>query len=125
MWIEHIEELVATKVAQSIHTEVFLKLEGDDCGYYFVDHETHSQFWLYETSTQDLGLNPVTSISHLRQWRHRTVYEDVEQFFVSVETSLRELYWHHVENFPMHVEPISAQDVDALISIFVDGQCGE
>ncbi|KAJ7270261.1 hypothetical protein C8J57DRAFT_1321533 [Mycena rebaudengoi] len=106
MWIEHIEELVATKVAQSIHTEVFLKLEGDDCGYYFVDHETHSQFWLYETSTQDLGLNPVTSISHL-------------------QTSLRELYWHHVENFPMHVEPISAQDVDALISIFVDGQCDQ
>ena len=52
-----------------------LTLEVDEsqdppvCRYYYVDHTHKSEFWLEPTTTSDLGLAPVTSMSQLSSTR--------------------------------------------------------
>ncbi|KAJ7655927.1 hypothetical protein B0H17DRAFT_1185971 [Mycena rosella] len=105
-WIDRIQEILAsTETAVSRDIELFIKLEGDNCAYYFVDHATRTQFWLECSSTEELGLPPVISISQLK-------------------IVLEELYWIHVEHFPMHLEALSPQTLDEIIGIFSHGLCG-
>lgn len=48
-------------------SEAFLELDEcmTSCGYYFVDYDTQSIFWIEEVTTADLGLSPVMSEGHL------------------------------------------------------------
>ncbi|KIM86756.1 hypothetical protein PILCRDRAFT_815998 [Piloderma croceum F 1598] len=86
-------------------TELFLEPRDDmeSCGYYLVDHATRTEFWINPVSTASLGVGRVTSISHLK-------------------TALEQLYWAHVEFFPMHLDCISYDIIEQLISVFAHGQ---
>ncbi|KAJ7485939.1 hypothetical protein FB451DRAFT_1231486 [Mycena latifolia] len=107
LWIERIQDILSsTKTIVSGDIELFIKLEGDDCAYYFVDHATRTQFWLESCSTEKLGLPPVISLSQLK-------------------IVLEELYWLHVEHFPMHLEGLSAQALEEIIGIFSHGLCDQ
>ncbi|KAJ7255766.1 hypothetical protein C8J57DRAFT_599190 [Mycena rebaudengoi] len=104
-WILYIEARLAEKKVQiSSEIELFIKTDASNCDYYFVDHATRSQVWLDICNTQDLGLPPVVSPSHL-------------------QILLRELYWIHVERFPSMT--LSTQTIDALISVFSHGACDQ
>ncbi|KAJ7136840.1 hypothetical protein C8R44DRAFT_767978, partial [Mycena epipterygia] len=106
-WIDHIQQILAnTQPRVSGAIELFIKLEEEDCAYYFVDHATRAQFWLQSSSTDELGLPPVISTSQLK-------------------IVLEELYWIHVEHFPMHLEPLSIQTLDEIIAIFSHGLCDQ
>lgn len=48
--------------------ELFLKLSGEDCNYYFVDRATKTLFWLEPYQTDDICLNDTISTSHLSKW---------------------------------------------------------
>ncbi|KAJ7713702.1 hypothetical protein B0H16DRAFT_1667299 [Mycena metata] len=92
-WIKKIEDIAAGKnFPISEHLELFIKIEGEGCAYYFVDHNTRAQSWMDDIDTDALGLPPVVSVSQLN-------------------LCLEELYWGHVEFFPMHMSlPSSALD---------------
>ncbi|GLB42354.1 hypothetical protein LshimejAT787_1103690 [Lyophyllum shimeji] len=99
-WIKEIEDLIPRKqILLTDDVELFLQIEGDDCAYYFVDHRSRTQFWLDVVDTDDLGLLPAVSPSHLR-------------------LALHELYWMHVEYFPMHFNGLTAPVVDELTGVF-------
>ncbi|KAJ7089375.1 hypothetical protein C8R44DRAFT_720436 [Mycena epipterygia] len=106
-WIDHIQQILSnTQPRVSGAIELFIKLEKENCAYYFVDHATRAQFWLESSSTDELGIPPVISISQLSEF-------------------LEELYWTHIEHFPMHLEPLSIQTVDEIIAIFSHGLCDQ
>lgn len=68
LWVEKIEAmLVDRNLPMNEQMELFVKIEGEDCAYYFVDHATRTQFWLEELNTFDLGLPPVVSPTQLSQ----------------------------------------------------------
>ncbi|KAJ7785164.1 hypothetical protein DFH07DRAFT_1054549 [Mycena maculata] len=107
LWIDYIRDMfLGAKVDVSRETELFIKLEEDGCAYYFVEHSTRTQFWLETSSTEKLGLPAVLSTSHLK-------------------IVLEELYWLHVEHFPMHLKPISSETLQDLMSIFSHGLCDQ
>lgn len=67
-WSSHIEDqLVSKNMVVSDATELFLTLDGVDCMYYFVDHNTRTEFWMDQYETDDLNLVPVMSDSHLSE----------------------------------------------------------
>ncbi|KAJ7797588.1 hypothetical protein B0H14DRAFT_3547673, partial [Mycena olivaceomarginata] len=83
-WIKEIEDLMADKeFPVSDQLELFIKIEDEDCAYYLVDHATQAESWLETIDMDNLGLPPVLSISQLN-------------------ILCEELYWSHVEHFPMH-----------------------
>lgn len=105
-WASRIEDALLIKGIKPSHTvELFLQPCEDleSCGYYLVDHATRSEFWIDQVSTEFLGLRRVVSISHLK-------------------LALEELYWAHLEYFPMHYDGLSLETVDDLISVFAHGQ---
>ncbi|KAJ7078323.1 hypothetical protein B0H15DRAFT_1001402, partial [Mycena belliarum] len=107
IWIDHIQDLLSgAKTAISGDIELFIKLEGEDCAYYFVDHSTRTQFWLENSNTEELDLLPVISMSQLR-------------------ILLEELYWIHVEHFPMHLASLPDQALEEIIGIFSHGLCDQ
>jgi len=106
-WIQHIENLLsdaAVKISGDI--ELFLELKEQNCAYYFVDHAAHTEFWLKYSDTDELGLPTVTSTSQLK-------------------TVLEELYWIHVEHFPMHCQSLPTSKLEEIISIFQHGLCDQ
>jgi hypothetical protein len=68
-FLKQIEQVIFEKgleLRESV--ELLLQLNEDDsqtCGYYFIDHTDRTMFWLHEVSTEDFGLLPVMSASHL------------------------------------------------------------
>lgn len=65
-WVAFIEAMIVAKsmtVTESV--ELVLQLDGDDCFYYLANHDTQSLFWIDNYDTEDLGLLPVASPSHL------------------------------------------------------------
>ncbi|KAK6996633.1 hypothetical protein R3P38DRAFT_3069521 [Favolaschia claudopus] len=105
-WIEHLERRVLEIMANSEDMELFIELDGQSCGYYFVDHATCSQFWLESSDTDQLGLPQVASTSQLK-------------------IVLEELYWVHVEHFPMHLSPLPIQKLEDLVAVFSHGLCDQ
>jgi hypothetical protein len=123
IWITTIEELVAQRnIVLSDNVELFLQIDDDDCAYYFIDHVTRTEFWLDALNTDDLNIPPVVSPSHLRQ--------DVSCMLMlnansEVGLALEELYWVHVEHFPMHLGPLSSNSHAELISVFSHSLAGQ
>ncbi|KAJ7138527.1 hypothetical protein C8R43DRAFT_955377 [Mycena crocata] len=106
-WIKHIEDLVADKISPtSDQVELFIKIEDEDCAYYFVDNTTRAQFWIENVDTDDLGLPPVVSLSQLN-------------------ILCEELYWSHIEHFPMHFGGISSETLDSLVCVFTHAICDQ
>jgi hypothetical protein len=125
-WIEHIESLLSdAEMTISEDIELFLELEGENCAYYFVDHATCAQFWMESLETDQLGLPPVVSTSHLSKCsRCSSPEEKIFDFIFLPEIVLEELYWVHVEHFPMHLRGLPTQKLDEILSIFYHGLCG-
>ncbi|KAJ6615927.1 hypothetical protein B0H10DRAFT_1879518 [Mycena sp. CBHHK59/15] len=106
-WIEKIDQVVLDKSFPiSDQIELFIKIDDAGCAYYFVDHATRTQCWLEEMDTYDLGLSPVVSVSQLN-----TVFE--------------ELYWSHVEHFPMHFGGLSREILDSLLCVLTHAICDQ
>ncbi|KAJ7798955.1 hypothetical protein B0H14DRAFT_2904551 [Mycena olivaceomarginata] len=100
-WIKKIEDLMANKnFPVSGQLELFIKIEDEDCAYYFVDHATRAESWLEDIDTDNLGLPPVVSLSQLK------------------------LYWSHVEHFPMHVG-LDRNTLDSLVCVFTHAICDQ
>ncbi|CAK5278717.1 unnamed protein product, partial [Mycena citricolor] len=108
-WIEYIQtRLEQIGVRITPHLELFIQLEGvhmSDCAHYLVDHLNKVQFWFEPVNTEVLGLPPVVSDSQLK-------------------LALCELYWSHVEHFPMHIAPQPISVLENLISVMNHGLCG-
>jgi hypothetical protein len=104
--------------------ELLLQLkDGEDvCYYYFIDHETRTQFWIHDISTQDLNLYPVTATSHLSMSCHHRS-GDTPSILLPSELSLQELYWSHVEYFPMHIS-LSKRSIEELIGVLIHARGG-
>ncbi|KAG6889130.1 hypothetical protein C0995_003490 [Termitomyces sp. Mi166 len=99
-WIKVVEDSLPQKqIVLSDDVELFLEIEENDCLYYFIDHHSHTQFWLDTLETNEMGIEPVTSLTHLR-------------------VALQELYWIHVEYFPTHLESLAPHILEELISVF-------
>lgn len=65
-WIKVVEDLVPQKqIVLSDDVELFIQIEGNDCFYYFVDHRSRTEFWLDNVDTNEIGLEPVVSTTHL------------------------------------------------------------
>jgi hypothetical protein len=65
-WIEIITGRISKEEAVAPDQyELFLQLDGEDCGYYFVNKCLHRLFWLSSVNTEELGLPKVASNSHL------------------------------------------------------------
>lgn len=66
---KQIEQLILeTNIVLGDSVEVLLQIDEDDsqsCGYYFIDHATRTTFWLHDVTTEDFGILPVVSTSHL------------------------------------------------------------
>jgi len=101
-WTQHVQErAIDQEIILTNGMELYLQLEGDDCNYYLADHTTETVFWLTSDESDDLGLSPVVSRSHLKQ-------------------QLQAQYWSHVENFCNH-RGVSQGCMDELIQIFSHG----
>nr|GAT59184.1 predicted protein [Mycena chlorophos] len=107
-WVKKIEDVASQNgFPVSQHVELFLKLEDDDdCAYYFVDHSTRAQTWMEDIDTEDLGLPAVVSMSQLN-------------------LICEELYWSHVEHFPMHLGALPVATIDSLICVFTHAMCDQ
>ncbi|KAG5337251.1 hypothetical protein C0989_010107 [Termitomyces sp. Mn162] len=124
-WTEKLMDILDKQAfSLSDDIELFLQIEGVDCHYYFVNHRTHVEFWLDDNlSTDELGIDPVVSASHLslflnsvRSYRHP--YEN------STELAQHELYWVHVELFPVHLRSFAPHILEELIGYFSQGWAG-
>ncbi|KAJ7211366.1 hypothetical protein GGX14DRAFT_624528, partial [Mycena pura] len=106
-WVKKIEDIAAERnFPLSGQVELFIKLEDEDCAYYIVDHATRAQSWMEDVDTDDLGLPPVVSVSQLN-------------------ILCEELYWSHVEHFPMHFGGLSAETLDSLICALTHAICDQ
>jgi hypothetical protein len=106
LWSKMIEDLLFQRnLVISNEIELFIQLDDDtdSCAYYLIDHSSRTGFWIDALPTDVLGLPPVMSKSHLRH-------------------VLEELYWTHVERFPMHIGGLPYKAVDDLIAIFAHGR---
>ncbi|KAG6868148.1 hypothetical protein C0993_007092 [Termitomyces sp. T159_Od127] len=111
-WIEVIENLVSQKQTLSDGIELFVQIDGNDCLYYLVDHDSRTEFWLDDLETSEMGFEPVASTTHL------TADNQVEG------VALEELYWIHVEYFPTHLERLVPRDLEELIGVFSHAWAG-
>lgn len=60
--------LLERQKTMSDNMEIFLELDVDasSCGYYMIDHNARTEFWLDSLTTEELYLPPAVSKSHLR-----------------------------------------------------------
>ncbi|KAJ7147701.1 hypothetical protein C8R43DRAFT_1195561 [Mycena crocata] len=101
LFIAQIERMLsANNIPIHPALELFIQVKGEGCGYYLVDHNVRTTFWVHEQSTGDLGIWDVVSTTHLDILR-------------------TQLYWVHVEHFPMHFgsEGIGRGCLNELVSV--------
>ncbi|KAJ7581535.1 hypothetical protein C8J56DRAFT_267598 [Mycena floridula] len=95
-WLNKVEQLVyRNQIKISQQMELCLVIDGEDCGYYFIDRVSKTAFWADPVSTEELELPAVLSPSHLKSF-----------------------FWQHIEYFPMHFGGLVTKDVDQLLCIF-------
>lgn len=92
-WSAHIESLLEhNDLAVTDDVELFLKIEGVDCGYYLVNYATRTQYWMDSYNTEDLGLPTLASHTHLRSI-FRIVDRYINAYYVSFQN------WHSRNSF--------------------------
>jgi hypothetical protein len=130
IWASSLDDALQKKgINPSPTMELFLEPREDmeSCGYYLVDHVKRTEFWIDPVSTASLGIGRVGSASHLSMSLFNIFLCCSTRSFASVfglGTALEELYWTHVEYFPMHFDCISYDIIEQLISVFSHGQTG-
>lgn len=66
-----IDELVTSyrgKLPNSCELYITAGNDSDQqCGYYLVDHETQTEFWLTSVNTADMSFQQISSASHLSE----------------------------------------------------------
>lgn len=122
-WLGEVEDsLVRKQVDLSDDVELFLQIDGDDSAYYFVDHSSHTQFWLDAVDTDAMDLPPAVSLSHLSEPFPRSPRNVLTA--TVTELALQELYWIHVEYFPMHRQGLASSTLEDLIGVFTHALAG-
>jgi len=101
-WVKEIERLMPDNILRMDAVELFIQIDGNDCYHYLVDHRSCTQFWVETIDSDALGLLPAASPSHMR-------------------LTLQELYWLHVEYFPMHHTELPGTVLEELIGVFTHG----
>ncbi len=105
--------------------EIFLELPADHAidgplHFYFIDHGSHTAFWIDPVDTGLLGLPSVSSEMHLRPCRQCAPWfaDHVSRSLVQC-CGLQKIYWEHVSRFPSHHRashvPVIGQLIDALV----------
>lgn len=74
---------------------------SDKVSYYFVDHDSQTEFWLQNVDSEELDIPDVSSIEHLKY-------------------ILQEHYWTHVEYFPHR--SVSTKHRDELVNMLRHAQ---
>jgi len=121
-WITFLAALAEAKGFRlSSDVELYLRVEGEECYYYFADFTTRCIFWLDAYDTSDLGLGAVVSESHSRMTFHSHLLSQLTQ---CTGLQLQSQFWTHVEYFPMHFGGFKASDVDELRAIFTHALVG-
>jgi hypothetical protein len=74
-YIDEIERLLvetATQMSESSKVELYVRLQDPDegCGYYLIEHTARTIFWVHEVGTEEMGLAPAISPTHLRESIH-------------------------------------------------------
>lgn len=65
-WIDHITSEVGKTRSDFTNVELYIRVDENlDCFYYFVDKQAQTLFWTESVTTEDVGLSPVVSASHL------------------------------------------------------------
>lgn len=97
--------------------------DQDVCFYYFVDHASHTLFWLKEVSSEAVSLPHCVSESHLRESlsrQNRHASTAVSQILIGLE--MEHQYWIHIQLFPSHCSSRLFLAIDELISAYVQGE---
>ncbi|KZS95024.1 hypothetical protein SISNIDRAFT_408878, partial [Sistotremastrum niveocremeum HHB9708] len=88
--------------------EVVLQPDADNetCGYYFVNHEFQTIFWINDVMTSAVGLTPLSPASRY-----------------DLENALHQQYYAHIEYFPNHTALVSLVDMplDQLLISWTEG----
>ncbi|OCB84006.1 hypothetical protein A7U60_g8677 [Sanghuangporus baumii] len=101
--------------------EIMLQLDEDNentCGYYLVDHDCATVFWLQEVTSEELGIPDSVSISQCRTQTstfHAKAPADTRSNFIGLTSN--ELYWTHVEYFSAHLDGLRMSWARDLYSI--------
>ncbi|KAG6826706.1 hypothetical protein H0H87_006609 [Tephrocybe sp. NHM501043] len=105
-WVQVVEKLLPQKgLTPTENVELLIKIDGNDCSHYFIDHQSQTIFWMEPLETDEMGIEPVASPAHLR-------------------LALQEFYWIHVEFFPVHVKDLAPNVLEELISVFSHALAG-
>ncbi|KAJ7655928.1 hypothetical protein B0H17DRAFT_1146321 [Mycena rosella] len=96
---------------------------------YLYRPETLENVCLWIDRIQEILSSTKTAISRDAELFIKLENVDCSYYFVDhvncSEVVLEELYWIHVENFPMHLEALSPQTLDEIIGIFSHGLCAQ
>ncbi|EKM76801.1 hypothetical protein AGABI1DRAFT_108633 [Agaricus bisporus var. burnettii JB137-S8] len=99
-WIERITLQIKNKKTELINVELYIRIDENlDCYYYVVDRQAQSLFWTENLTTEDVGLPPVASPSHLR-------------------AALEKEFWQHVDRFPAHFGGLREENLLQLLDAF-------
>ncbi|KJA16230.1 hypothetical protein HYPSUDRAFT_148042, partial [Hypholoma sublateritium FD-334 SS-4] len=100
-WVEYIQAFALEKgIIFTEYMELFIQLDDTDCQYYLADDSKLTVFWLESYESDDLGLLPVVSRSHMI-------------------LQLQIQYWAHRESFPQ--TGIRKEQIEELIQVFAHG----
>ncbi|OCH96112.1 hypothetical protein OBBRIDRAFT_363125 [Obba rivulosa] len=81
------------------NAELYIRADKikETCSYYFVDHDSQTEFWLQDIEMTTMGMPEVSSVKHIKY-------------------ILQEHYWTHVEFFPHRLLPkhLRVELVDVL-----------
>jgi hypothetical protein len=86
-----------------------------DCFYYVVDRQAQTIFWIDDLSTEDVGLPPVVSPSHLSKFVRDIFFCDAQE---STGTALEKEFWQHTDRFPAHFGGLPEESLLKLLDTF-------
>ncbi|KAF7763518.1 hypothetical protein Agabi119p4_8055 [Agaricus bisporus var. burnettii] len=99
-WIDHITSEVGKTRSDFTDVELYIRVDENlDCFYYFVDKQAQTLFWTESVTTEDVGLSPVVSASHLR-------------------IALEQEFWQHIDRFPAHFGGLPEENLLQLLDAF-------
>jgi hypothetical protein len=115
-WIERITVLVKKKKTDLRNLELYIRLDDImDCFYYVVDRQAQALFWVDDLSTEDVGLPPVVSASHLSKY-----VPEIPLCFAQgcAGTALEKEFWQHTDRFPAHFGGLPEESLLKLLDTF-------
>jgi hypothetical protein len=115
-WIQHITFEVGKKGRDFTNVELYIRIdENMDCFYYVVDRQAQTLFWIKDLMTEDVGLPPVVSPSHLSK-----LVRDIPLCYAQgcTETALENEFWQHTDRFPAHFGGLPEESLLKLLDAF-------